>query len=145
MFNHLVELNRDSEILNTIDVLHKPDDEVIIQQPLQTKPSSDNQQKQQSTPLRVVRQNEARAKHLKALPSQDFTKIVHTLAYMKGVMLAIYIEFIYQVFQRAYYNALMRIPRLEIVYQGYEGRAINGLVQLKGEKTISITINFAKY
>ena len=49
-------------------------------------------------------------------------------------MPAIVIEFIYRVFQRAYYNALMRIPRLELVYQGYEGRGTGGLVQRKGEK-----------
>ena len=53
---------------------------------------------------------------------------------MKGVMPAIVFEFIYQVFQGAYYNALMRIPRLELVYQGYEGRGTGGLVQRKGEK-----------
>ena len=53
---------------------------------------------------------------------------------MKGMMPVIVIEFIYQVFQRAYYNALMRIPRLELVYQGYEGRGTAGLVQRKGEK-----------
>jgi len=132
--NNTIELNSDSEILNTIDVSHKPDDEVIIQQPLQLKPSPDNKQSQQSTPLRVVRQNEKEAKHLKALPSFDSTKTVHTLAYMKGMMPAIVLEFIYQVFQRAYYNALMRISRLELLYEGYRGRGSNGLVQCKGEK-----------
>ena len=49
-------------------------------------------------------------------------------------MSAIFIEFIYQVFQRAYYNALMRIPRLELLYQGYQGRGTAGLVQREGEK-----------
>ena len=49
---------------------------------------------------------------------------------MRGIV----IEFIYQVFQGAYYNALIRIPRLELVYQGYEGRGTAGLVQRKGEK-----------
>ena len=134
--NNTIELNSDSEILNTIDVSHKPDDEVIIQQPLQLKPSPDNKQSQQSTPLRVVRQNEKEAKHLKIIPSLDSRKTVHTLAYMKGVgvMPAIVLEFIYQVFQRAYYNALMRIPRLELLYQGYRGRGSGGLVQRKGEK-----------
>ncbi|MGB5637327.1 MAG: hypothetical protein WBM44_21665 [Waterburya sp.] len=132
--NNTIELNSDSEILNTIDVSHKPDDEVIIQQPLQLKLSPNRQQNQQSTPLQVVRQNGAKAKHLKALPSLNYKKTVHTLAYMKGVMPAIVFEFICQVFQRAYYNALMRIPRLELLYQGYRGRGTGGLVQRKGEK-----------
>ena len=132
--NNTIKLNSDSEIPNTIDVSHKPDDEVIRQQPLHLKPSSDNQQKQQSTPLRVIRQNEAKAKHLKALPSLGSKKTVHTLAYMKGVTRSVVFEFIYQVFQRAYYNALMRIPRLELIYQGYRGRSSGGLVQRKGEK-----------
>lgn len=53
---------------------------------------------------------------------------------MKGVMPAIVFEFIYQVFQRAYYNALMRIPRLELLYEGYRGKCTGGLVQHKGQK-----------
>ena len=132
--NNTIELKSDPEILNTLDVSHKRDDEVIIQQPLQLKSRSNKQQKKQSTPLQVVRQNKKKAKHLKALPCHDSKKTVHTLAYIKGVMPAIVFEFIYQIFQRAYYNALMRIPRLELLYQGYRGRGSGGLVQCQGEQ-----------
>ena len=106
----------------------------IIQQTLQAKSTPDEEHSQQSIPLTVVGKNQPESKPLKALPSNNSTKTVHTLAYMKGVMPGIVIEFIYQVFQRAYYNALMRIPRLVLLYQGYEGRGTAGLVRRKGEK-----------
>ena len=43
-------------------------------------------------------------------------------------------EFFFQVFQRAYYNALMRIPRLEFIYQSNGENCDGGLVQRKGQK-----------
>ena len=126
-----LELKNDLLTPDTLDVSQVAEPQSIIQLPLQAKTNPDKQQNQQSTPLRVVRQNEAKAKQLKAIPSNDCKKTVHTLSYMKGVMPVILIEFIYQVFQRAYYNALMRIPRLKLVYQGYRGRSFGGLVQCK--------------
>ena len=57
---------------------------------------------------------------------------------MKGMMPVIVWQSIYRVFQRAYYNALMRIPRLELLYQGYRGRGIGGLVQRKGQKQLQV-------
>ncbi|MDJ0592623.1 MAG: hypothetical protein QNJ72_21970 [Pleurocapsa sp. MO_226.B13] len=132
--NNTIELKKELAIPDTLDVSQNAEAENIIQLPLQAKPNSDGQHSQQSRPLNVVSKNQSKSKHLKAIPSLDPKKTVHTLAYMKGVMPAILLEFIYQVFQCAYYNALMRIPRLELVYQGYEGRGTGGLVQRKGEK-----------
>ena len=129
-----IELKNDLAIPDTHDVSQVAEPPNIIQLPLQAKSNPDEQHSQQSTPLTVVGKNESESKHLKAIPSLNSKKIVHTLAYMKGVIPAIVIEFIYQVFQRAYYNALMRIPRLELLYQGYEGRGTAGLVERKGEK-----------
>ena len=128
------ELKNELAIPDTSDVSQVAEPPGIIQSPLQAKLNPDKQHSEQSTPLTVVGKNEPESKHLKAIPSLDSKKTVHTLAYMKGVMPVIVIEFIYQVFQRAYYNVLMRIPRLELLYQGYEGRGTAGLVQRKGEK-----------
>ena len=129
-----IELKKDLVTSNTSDISQAGKPKNIIQLPLQAKCNPDKQHSLQSTPLTVVDENQSESKALKAIPSLDPKKTVHTLAYMKGVMSVIFIEFIYQVFQRAYYNALMRIPRLELVYQGYQGRGTAGLVQRKGEK-----------
>ena len=132
--NNTIELNSGLAIPDTLDVSQVANPENIIQPTLQIKSSPDKQHSQQSTPLTVVGKNQPESKHLKVLPSLDSKKTVHTLAYMKGVMRGIVFEFVYQVFQRAYYNALMRIPRLELLYQGYRGRGTGGLVQRKGEQ-----------
>ena len=132
--NNTIELKNDLAIPDTPDISQVAEPPNIIQLPLQAKSNPDEQHSQQSTPLNVVGENQSESKHLKAIPSLDHKKTVHTLAYMKGVMPGVVIEFIYQVFQRAYYNALMRIPRLELLYQGYRGRGTSGLVQRKGEK-----------
>ena len=129
-----IELKNELATCDTSKVSQVAEPQNIIQLPLQAKTNPDRQHSQQSTPLNVVGKNQSESKHLKALPSLDSKKTVHTLAYMKGMMPAIVVEFIYQVFQRAYYNALMRIPRLEFLYQGYRGRGSGGLVQRKGEK-----------
>ena len=129
-----IELKNELAISDTHDVSQVAEPPNIIQLPLQAKSTLDKQHSQQSTPLTVVSKNQSESKHLKAIPSLDHKKTVHTLAYMKGVMPAIVLEFIYQVFQRAYYNALMRTQGLELLYQGYEGRGTGGLVQRKGEK-----------
>ena len=128
-----IELSSDSSRADTIDVTQQAEAETIIQLPLQPKPSSEVEQNQQSTPLKVVPQNEEKAKHLKLLPSLGSKKIVHTLAYMKGVMLSFVTISIYKVFQRVYYNALMGTPGLELLYQGYRGRGTAGLVQRQEE------------
>ena len=132
--NNTIELKNDLAISDTHDVSQVAEPPSIIQLSLQAKSTPDKKHSQQSTPLNVVGKNQLESKHLKAIPSLDHKKTVHTLAYMKGVMRGIVFEFIYQVFQRAYYNALMRIPRLELLYQGYRGRGTGGLVQRKGEK-----------
>ena len=132
--NNTVELENELAIPDTHDGSQVAEPPSIIQLPLQAKSNPDEQHSQQSTPLNVVGKNQLDSKHLKAIPSLDHKKTVYTLAYMKGMMPAIVIEFIYQVFQRAYYNALMRIPRLELLYQGYQGRGTAGLVQREGEK-----------
>ena len=128
------ELKNDLAILDTHDVSQVAEPPNITHLPLQTKSNPDEQHSQQSTPLTVVGKAQSESKPLKTLPSLHSKKTVHTLAYMKGVMSAIVFEFIYQVFQRAYYNALMRIPRLELIYLGFNGKVIDGLVQRKGEK-----------
>ncbi len=129
-----IELKNDLAIFDTPDISQVAEPLNIIHLPLQTKSYPDGQHSQQSTPLTVVGKNQLESKHFKAIPSLDHKKTVHTLAYMKGVMPVIVFEFIYKVFQRSYYNALMRIPRLELLYQGYRGRGTGGLVQRKGEK-----------
>jgi hypothetical protein len=130
---HTEQLSEAQVIQNTCNVSRKAEEKTIRQPTLQAKCIADKQHKQQSTPLQVVCQNQEKAKHLKDIPSLNFKKTVHTFAYMKGVCFQIAIEFIYQIFLRAYGNALRRIPRLELVYQGYQGRDIGGLVQCKGE------------
>ncbi len=132
--NSTIKLNKDLEISDALDESQVAEPQNIIQLPLQAKSTLNKQHSQQSTPLTVVGKNQSESKHLKTIPSLNRKKTVHTLAYMKGVMPAIVFESIYRVFQRAYYNALMRIPRLELLYQGYEGRGTGGLVQRKGEK-----------
>ena len=128
------ELKNELAIPDTHDVSQVAEPPNIIQLPLQPKFTPDKQHSQQSTPLTVVGENESESKHLKAIPSLNSKKTVYTLAYMKGVMPVIVLEFIYQVFQRAYHNALRRIPRLELLYLGFNGRGVSGLVQRKGEK-----------
>ena len=132
--NRLVEVKNDLATPDTHDVSHVAEPLDIIQIPLQAKSTLDGQHSRQSTPLTVACKSQEKSKHLKVIPSLDSKKTVHTLAYMKGMMPAIVLEFIYQVFQRAYYNALMRIPRLELLYQGYGGRGAAGRIQRKGEK-----------
>ena len=134
--NNTIELKNDLAISvsDTHDVSQVAEPLTIIQIPLQAKSNPDGEHSQQSTPLNVVSKTQPKSKHLKALPSLNRKKTVHTLAYMKGVMPSIVLGFIYQVFQRAYYNALMRIPRLELIYLGFNGRGTTGLVQRKGEK-----------
>ena len=132
--NNTIELNNESAIPDTLDVSHAPDPQNIIQQPLQPKSSPNKRHNQQSTPLSVVHQNQSKSKHLKAIPSLHSEKTVHTLTYMKGVTLQIVSGLLYQIFQRAYYNALMRIQGLELLYQGYGGKGAGGMVQRKGKK-----------
>ena len=103
--NNTVELSKELATPDTLDVSQRVEPETIIQLPLQAKPNPDKQHSQQSTPFTVVSKNQSESKQPKAIPSNDSKKTVHTLAYMKGVMPGILIEFIYQVFQRAYYNA----------------------------------------
>lgn len=131
--NNTIELNTDSTVSDTLDVSQKSEEESILQPPLQSKTLSQGRQKEQAIPFPVVPQNETDSKRLKLLPSLDCQKTVHTLPLMKGMMPHIVIEFLYQVFQRAYYNALRRIPRLELLYTGFGGRGTGGLVQRKGE------------
>ena len=132
--NNTIELSNDLEISDALDESQVAEPQNIIQLPLQAKSILDEKHSQQSTPLTVVGKNQSESKHLKAIPSLDYKRTVHTLAYMKGMIPRVVIEFIYQVFQQAYYNALMRIPRLELLYQGYQGRGTAGLVRRKGEK-----------
>ena len=136
--NNTIELNIDLETPDVLNASQEAEPQNIIHLPLQAKSTSDEQHSQQSTPLTVVSKNQPESKHLKTIPNLDSKKTVHTLVYMKGVMPGILIEFIYQVFQRAYYNALMRIPRLELLYLGFNGRGTTGLVQRKGEKESSV-------
>ena len=132
--NNTVELNKALAIPDTLDVSQAAEPEGIIQQLLQPEQRTDNVHKKQSTPLTVVCKPQGEPKGLKAIQGLASEKTVHTLAYMKGVMPFIVIAFIYQVFQRAYHNVLMRIPRLELIYLGFNGRGTSGLVQRKGEK-----------
>ena len=136
--NNTIELNNDLAIPDTLDVSQVAEPPGIIQLPLQAKFNSDRQHSQQSTPITVVSKTQSESKDLKTLPSLEREKTVHTFAYMKGMMPVIVWQSIYRVFQRAYYNALMRIPRLELLYQGYRGRGIGGLVQRKGQKQLQV-------
>ena len=138
--NNTIELNDSLAIPDTLDVSQVAEPQNIIQLPLQAKSTPDKQHNQQSIPLNVVCKKQPESKPLKAIPSLDSKKTVHTLAYMKGVMPVIVIGFIYRVFQRAYYNALMRIPRLELLYQGYRGTGSGGLVQCKGESQSQVKL-----
>ena len=131
--NNTIELNKDLAIPDTLDVSYESPPQSIIQQQLQAKSTSDKQHSNQSTPLNVVGKTQEKSKHLKAIPSLDYKKSVYTLAYMKGMIFPLVIYLINQVFQRAYYDALMGIPGLELLYQGYRGRGTGGFVQRKGE------------
>ncbi len=132
--NHAVEPKVEPIISSVCDVLQQKAEPSVRQEKLQDKQPPDEQLKAQSTPSDVIRK---KADSPKTLPSRQGiaqTKTVHTLLIMKGVMLHLLLENLYQIFQRAYYNALMRIPRLELVYQGYRGNGANGLIQRKGQK-----------
>ena len=121
-------------ISNVCDVLQQESEKPVIQKKLQEKQLSDEQHKDQSTPCNVIRSQADEQKTPKRRQGIEPKKTVHTLPIMKGVMLHLLLENLYQIFQRAYYNALMRIPRLELVYQGYRGNGANGLIQRKGQK-----------
>ncbi len=132
--NKTIELKSESKILNISKTLHKKDEPTVGQEILQLKQPSHKPDKKQSRPSDVICQKAASQKTSKFIPSLDLQKIVHTLTYMKGVMPYLVCEFFSQVFQRAYYNALMRIPRLELIYQSNLENCLGGLVQRKGQK-----------
>lgn len=128
-----IELKIQLEILTKLDITQKSP-KTVLQQTLPPKESPAEPQQKQSTPLQVVRKIESPAERLKAVPSLTLQKTVHTLPYMKGVLLPFVLELIYQVFQRAYFNLLMMTPRLELKYLGYQGRGTGGFVERKGKK-----------
>ena len=61
-----IELKNDSAIFDTLDITQQAEDQTIIQLSLQPKPSPEVEQKKESTPLKVVPQNEEKAKLLKS-------------------------------------------------------------------------------
>ncbi len=128
-----IELKIKLEILTKLDITQKSP-KTVLHQTLPPKETPAEPQKKQSTPLQVVRQKESPAESIKPLPSLAFKKTVHTLPYMKGVILPIVLKLIYQVFQRAYFNFLMKTPRLELEYLGYQDRGTSGIVRRKGKK-----------
>ncbi len=129
-----IEPKVEPTISNVCDVLQPKAEGSVIQEKLQKKQRAEEQLKDQSTPEDVIRQPADLQKTPKSRQGIEQKKTVHTLPIMKGVMLHLLLENLYQIFQRAYYNALMRIPRLELVYQGYRGNGANGLIQRKGQK-----------
>ena len=101
---------------------------------LHSKQSSSKEQKNQSRPSNVVRQNDPNTKQPQALFSMVFNKTVQTWPYMKsGIALAV-MEIFFHLFQRSYCDALMLTPGLELLYQGYLGHGISGLVELSNSK-----------
>ncbi len=132
--NNTVELKSESSRLDISNVLQKGNEHPVGQEILHSKQLPHRQDKKQSTPSDVICDQEGLLKTPKSIPSLDLQKTVHTLTYMKGVMPYLVMEFFSQVFQRAYYNALMRIPRLELIYQSNLENCLGGLVQRKGQK-----------
>jgi hypothetical protein len=128
------------EVSDALNTPQQSDSKLVLHQILPLKGIADKPQKKQSTPLRVVRQNEPKAESLKAMPSLTSTKTVHTLPYMKGMMRDFVIGFIYQILQKAYFNLLMGTPNLELLYQGYRGFGVSGFVEIKGEKPTQVQL-----
>ena len=128
------------EVSDTQNTPQQLNSKRILQPILPSKDASEEPQKKQSTPLRVVRQNEQKAESLKAISSLILTKTVHTLPYMKGMGCDFVIGFIYQALQRAYFNLLMETPNLELLYQGYRGYGATGFVERKGEKRSQVEL-----
>lgn len=96
----------------------------------------------QSIPLEVVRESEAAPKTLKAIPSKHPTKTVHTLSLMKGMCWLLLVEWIYLVYQRAYFVFVMETPELLFSYQGHRGYGASGLISRVGieqSKVLGIT------
>ena len=132
--NNTIEPKTEPTRLNISNILQRENQPTVGQKILQPKQPDHKQYKNQSTPSNVICQKEASPKTLKSIPSLDLQKTVHTLPYMKGMMFYLVMEFFFQLFQRAYYNALMRIPRLELIYQSNQDNSSNGLVECKGKK-----------
>lgn len=128
------ELDKDLVVRRTVDEVQASQEQTILQQILPSESLPEEPQENQSTPLEVVRETEEVSTSLKPLPSGKQKKTVHTLAYMKGVVRDLVIDFIYQVFQWAYFNTLMETPRLELLYQGYRGYGATGLIHRKGQQ-----------
>ncbi len=129
-----VEPKAESVRSRVCDVLQEESEEPVIQEKLQEKQPTDEQHKDQSTPSNVIRQKADLPKTPKSRQGIAQRKIVQTLSTMKGVIAHLLLGNLYQIFQRAYYKALMRIPRLELVYQSSVENGISGLVERKGKK-----------
>ena len=132
--NNTIEPNNGLETLDSIDLLQKDDKKVVIQEVLHSEQGESKKHKDRATPCHVTRQNGPNPKTPKFLPSLVSTISCHTLPLMKGVMAHHLIEFIFQIIQRAYYEAIMISPRLEFLYQGYRGFGTSGFVRRKGDK-----------
>ncbi len=132
--NKTIEPKVSLQISNVSKVLQGKNKPPVGQEILQLKQPPHKQDRKQSRPSDVICKKEASPKTPKSIPSLDLQKTVHTLTYMKGMMPYLVCEFFFQVFQRAYYNALMRIPRLELIYQSNQENCDGGLVKRKGQK-----------
>ena len=88
-----------------------------------------------ATPFLVVREKQLDAESLESSADSGLSNRGYTLPFMKGnvhVHVRVRVaDFVFQVIQRAYCDALMNTPGLELLYLGFNGRGTNGLVKMK--------------
>ena len=103
---------------------------------LQPKPSNNHQHSQRATPLSVVRKAPEQLKTVKAIFSNDFQLLCHTLPNMKGMLCVLSLEMITRLFQRVYAEAVIKnqTRNLVFIYQGFKGKSASGLVEKKKAK-----------
>ena len=106
----------------------------VPQKKLHSEPSCKKAQSHGAPPYPVVRSQQPDAESLQPNTGKCLTNRGYTLPFMKGYMRVRVAELIFLVVQRAYCHALMNTPGLELLYFGFNGRGVNGLVEIEGQK-----------
>ncbi|MDJ0595068.1 MAG: hypothetical protein QNJ72_34660 [Pleurocapsa sp. MO_226.B13] len=107
----------------------------VPQKSLHSESLCSNTQSNGATPCLVVRKKQPHAESLESSADSGLSNRGYTLPFMKGNMgVRVWVRvvnFVFQVLQRAYCDALMNTPGLELLYLGFNGRGTNGLVKMK--------------
>lgn len=120
-------------VTKTPDEPQQGSEQDVPQKTLQPKSSCDNTQSNGATPSAVVRAEQPNSESPEINTGKCLSNRGYTLPFMKGYMRVRVADFIFQVLQRAYCDALMNTPGLVLRYLGFNGRGANGLVEIEGK------------